>query len=429
MSGSHSKVQHAPTSINNDKFLKVSPSLFTPERLDLFDSMDLYTTLMKSNKFLENGDRLSNISLRIVNKALLKYHSVNRPKKRDGVKNVYHVLNSASLISGTTQPPATKTQHVETRPMILRYAPARPTATTTTRPQALKSIKSTLTSISERHQSQVDTSLNPKTVVTGFKPNTLITNTAKPQVVSRQESLFSNTSSHEQKIFFSSEDDLSDWNISVSDDDDDDDDEDYEEDDEDDEDDDDDDEDEDKFYKKQLDKLLFAKTSSPGSSSSHNDHTVKKSLLSGLFSSGPPVTHQNVTSSPHNMTTLETSNVIAVGSVTPPHQLQAKEVIKRTTGSFSSIVSENTRDRYAYESNAPLTAKTILPTALSTHMFIPNSVHQMRMDAATRRRGSIDIPNKNRNGIKTRMELSEEASFNKHTRRGNNNNMHNNIRG
>ena len=98
------------------------------------------------------------------------------------------------------------------------------------------------------------------------------------------------------------------------------------------------------------------------------------------------------------------------------------------------------RGRVQHESNAPLTAQTILPTALSTHMFLPNNVHQQRMAAAAAaatttttttsttaaptaasppaplkpklggRRLSMDIPSKNRNSgfLKTRKEISVE---------------------
>ena len=74
------------------KFLKVAPNLFTPENLNLFDTLELYTSLIKSSKALEQGERLHNLSWRIVNKALLKDHNVNKSKKRDGVRNLYHCL-------------------------------------------------------------------------------------------------------------------------------------------------------------------------------------------------------------------------------------------------------------------------------------------------------------------------------------------------
>ncbi|CCD25562.1 Mks1p NDAI_0F02440 [Naumovozyma dairenensis CBS 421] len=78
---------------DENKFLKVTPNLFTPERLHLFDSIDLYTSLITCSKFIEQGERLHNLSWRIMNKALLKNHNINRSKKRDGVKNIYYVLN------------------------------------------------------------------------------------------------------------------------------------------------------------------------------------------------------------------------------------------------------------------------------------------------------------------------------------------------
>ncbi|CEP20631.1 unnamed protein product [Cyberlindnera jadinii] len=43
--------------------------------------------------------------------------------------------------------------------------------------------------------------------------------------------------------------------------------------------------------------------------------------------------------------------------------------------SFSSIASDRSRMKFKHESNAPPTASTLLPTALSTHMFLPNA-HQ-----------------------------------------------------
>lgn len=88
-----------PRQINNNnehKFLKVTPNLFTPERLHLFDSTDLYTSLINCTKYIEQGERLNNLSWRILNKALLKDHNINKSKKRDGVKNIYYVLNPVS---------------------------------------------------------------------------------------------------------------------------------------------------------------------------------------------------------------------------------------------------------------------------------------------------------------------------------------------
>lgn len=126
--------------------------------------------------------------------------------------------------------------------------------------------------------------------------------------------------------------------------------------------------------------------------------------------------------------------------MTPPDkslpEVLYKETSRSSRGSFSSIVSESTRERYTGQSNAPPAAQTILPTALSTHMFVPNNVHQQRLAMAaaadsrpgsaearpssmhefrrrSTRRESMDIPSKNKNNtfIKTRMEISEEEKM------------------
>ncbi|KAH3681893.1 hypothetical protein WICPIJ_007140 [Wickerhamomyces pijperi] len=51
---------------------------------------------------------------------------------------------------------------------------------------------------------------------------------------------------------------------------------------------------------------------------------------------------------------------------------------KQRKNSFSSIVSDRTRTKYAHESRAPPTASTLLPTALATHMFLPNAHQKAR---------------------------------------------------
>ncbi|AET40141.1 Mks1p Ecym_5386 [Eremothecium cymbalariae DBVPG len=201
---------------------------------------------------------------------------------------------------------------------------------------------------------------------------------------------------------------------------------------------------------------------------------VKKSLLSDLFLHQLPHTSmtttnnddQNNSSNSNNskipingnnslisrkvsvVSRNETSNITVNGAVTPssfkntssyleqhfsnenaaptPSTTSHSSVKHGSRGSFSSVISDSTRERYLHESNAPLTAQTILPTALATHMFIPNGIHQQRMIARhsiliptgpsttfKTRKESMDIPSKNRNNsfLKTRMELSEEESF------------------
>ncbi|CCE63629.1 hypothetical protein TPHA_0F01450 [Tetrapisispora phaffii CBS 4417] len=128
--------------------------------------------------------------------------------------------------------------------------------------------------------------------------------------------------------------------------------------------------------------------------------------------------------------TIKTFNVNALGAMSPPRDAissfdpQAFRSSTRTRSSFSSIVSEFTSERYIHQSNAPPSAHTILPTALSTHMFLPNNIHQQRLAASSMnksrsffeqgsRRESIDIPSKSRNSvsIKTRVEIKEEEPF------------------
>lgn len=280
------------------------------------------------------------------------------------------------------------------------------------------------------------------------------------------------------KLFFSSEDDESDWNNLSEDEDDDDFDEDndslY-----------DDDEEEENYYRKQWDNLLFAKTTqtknsvdSVSNSSSINpspQENIKRSLLSGLFLNNLPSSvsshalnnsiKSKLTDSSLNFTgilgtniansmasvsitsgiidkpVIGTSTVTAIGSINS-HKSVSPEVVNTPfdpqfystqpskRGSFSSIASEFTRERYIHESNAPPSAQTLLPTALSTHMFLPNNIYQQRMAASgvsSSRRGlrreSIDIPTRTRSNtyIKTRMEITEEEKLSQAYSRRNNN--------
>lgn len=510
-----------------EKFLKVTPNLFTPGRLHLFDSLDLYTSLIKCSKSIEQGERLHNLSWRIMNKALLRDKDINRSKKRDGLKNLYYVLNPiankqplgqqpsgnvVSNASSSSSTPGLRSPSAPKKRAVPRMEPLAKTQTTGASSK-LNHGKESLFGNARQHKStsalshiqrtKSNKKEEPQVIVRGFDPNTVITSppkvseakkpgdkikntfyieaTPSPELdrnssstvalrkplPSRQESLFGKpktaenapTSSRRNSLFFSSEED-------------DDDDSGWDEDspfyDEDDDVFDHDDDEEDQYYRKQWDKLLFAKNAStkssgnntPNSASSHDQ--IKRSLLSGLFlneqanssnkaSATSSVTTANGTSAAsyrvvatgnhaaqiHNdkRAVYGTSNVNAVGSVTPPDK-RLPEALHRNArgssrGSFSSIVSEQTRERYTGESNAPPAAQTILPTALSTHMFLPNNIHQQRLAMAaaastdsrrspayeprrkTTRRESIDIPSKNKNNsfIKTRMEISKEEDF------------------
>ncbi|CAI4050074.1 Mks1p SKDI_14G2470 [Saccharomyces kudriavzevii IFO 1802] len=535
--------------IGTNKFLKVTPNLFTPERLNLFDDVELYLTLIKASKCVEQGERLHNISWRILNKAVLKEHNINRSKKRDGVKNIYYVLNpnnkqpikpkqtlvNQPSLQKTNVPPTTAKQNVLTRPMtspaIAQGAHDRSVDVTNinttnndvkndliSNRQFSKSTASGLfSSFTDKYQKMKNVNHFPKkeepqTIITGFDTSTIISKkplssrrsrspfqhardmsmssmdneaskSASPtpeHVGSRKsslpqkESLFgrprsyktdqngqlslSKTSSKKgrNKIFFSSEDEDSDWD-SVSNDSE------FYADEDDEEYDDYNEEEADQYYRRQWDKLLFAKNqqnldstkSSVSSANTINSSTshdpVRKSLLSGLFlseanssNSNHNTTHneftskhispapQSSSSGPVNQCqqnppsangmkqqkpSLKTSNVTALASLSPPQGTNSGRlpVDIQKDSNFSS------ESDHLYESNAPPTAQTILPTALSTHMFLPNDIHQQRMAIATGvnmrhrflRRESMDIPSKNRNTgfLKTRMEISEEEKM------------------
>ncbi|SCW02024.1 LAFE_0E12464g1_1 [Lachancea fermentati] len=576
-----SATAHNESRTGNDAFLKVSPNLFTAERLPLFDSLDLYTTLIRSSRALEQGERLHNLSWRIINKALLKDHDINKSKKRDGVKNLYNVINpvkngqqivprkpnqlpvrsqqkpaaavpAASLVRSSNSVATQLSHHVSQhqtnasmQPMQVMHAmqgthavdggkrksrPLQSQAPTQAPPHyaklphgpqnAKRGIRHT--GEGDAHQApsrkplfgmppkspspepKRDEENPPQNVVKGFDPNTMITKKKDDKIfyigqtpspdgslvikkklsnksvsegrANETASLFSQKSDDKlhalklsnltangtnhpkslfgatkppaqhdksnpntKELFFSSEDDESDWN-SLSDDSDF-----YDE------------EEEDQYYQKQWDKLLFSRNEYAKSNASQSNssgtaspvpqsekHDVKRSLLSGLFLNEMhkrPV--KSITPVSSQRPTLEESSIMAVGDVTPSSSWKSSthldqdqapstgEAALRPTssqlllnrskrGSFSSIISESTRQRYSHVSNAPPTAQTILPTALSTHMFVPNNVHQQRMarsnagrSDSSLRRESMDIPSKNRNNsfLKTRMEISEEENF------------------
>ncbi|CAI4739871.1 CIH_collapsed_G0046710.mRNA.1.CDS.1 [Saccharomyces cerevisiae] len=533
--------------IGTNKFLKVTPNLFTPERLNLFDDVELYLTLIKASKCVEQGERLHNISWRILNKAVLKEHNINRSKKRDGVKNIYYVLNPNNKqpikpkqaavkqppLQKANLPPTTAKQNVLTRPMtspaIAQGAHDRsldnPNSTNNDvkndvapNRQFSKSTTSGLFSnFADKYQkmknvNHVANKEEPQTIITGFDTSTVITKKPLQSRRSRspfqhigdmnmncidnetskstsptlenmgsrkssfpqKESLFgrprsykndqngqlslSKTSSRKgkNKIFFSSEDEDSDWD-SVSNDSE------FYADEDDEEYDDYNEEEADQYYRRQWDKLLFAKNqqnldstkSSVSSANTINSNTshdpVRKSLLSGLFlneansnsnnhntahseyaskhvSPTPQSSHSNIGPQPQQnppsangikqqKPSLKTSNVTALASLSPPQPSNNGRLSMDIQKDFKTDNESN----HLYESNAPLTAQTILPTALSTHMFLPNNIHQQRMAIATgsntrhrfSRRQSMDIPSKNRNTgfLKTRMEISEEEKM------------------
>ena len=90
---------------NVDNILTISNDLFTKERLDLFDSIKLYTSIIQSSKYIYHGKRLNNISWRIINKSIIdKYKCEKEHKelsnsqndvsiKKDGVRNIYTIIH------------------------------------------------------------------------------------------------------------------------------------------------------------------------------------------------------------------------------------------------------------------------------------------------------------------------------------------------
>lgn len=415
-----------------DRFLKVTPNLFTQERLHLFDSLQLYTSLMKCSKSVEQGERLHNLSWRIVNKALLKDGNVNKSKKRDGVKNLYYVVapGKSSTASGVHASFPQPVKPAPAAPAVQPVQPVHPTQSAPFTPARTPSSSSkpptrppTRPLAPARHRVPAPTPAPPE---------------ASANPANAPVSLFGKR----DQAFYSSEDDGSDWDglseTASSD----------EEGNFDDE------EEEESYYRNQWDKLLEKQP--------RQQEPLKKSLLSGLFlneqgrasksdSVTPP--HVNANNAPQPApvphaaaTATSTSNVTAVGSVTSPQESLAKAVPtalyrqgSTSRGSFSSIVSESTKERYLHESNAPPAAQTILPRALSTHMFLPNNVHQQRLAVAmgdsdisesasqspppsiplrrVERRTSMDIPDKKNGLLKTRMEISEEERLSRASRR------------
>lgn len=226
--------------------LKVSPTLFTPEKLNLFDTVALYTTLINRSQHIEQGERLNNLSWRIINKAMLKNKAINASKKRDGVKNLYYVLNTVNkpLIPGKpnetnnnnsnnnnnniSNPRSKDTSFSHTQPPQQEHPTAlRSSATTANLPSANRksALKTTYKSfnglfplVSQRFQqphpknsndnlinnnnnnknddnhmhNNENNSTNQPIVVTGFDTNTLIT---KTRIKSKSNSRSSSRSS------------------------------------------------------------------------------------------------------------------------------------------------------------------------------------------------------------------------------------------
>ncbi|AMD19670.1 HCL481Wp [Eremothecium sinecaudum] len=472
-------------------YLKVTPNLFTAEKLHLFEAIDMYTSFIKCAKFLENGERLHNLSWRIMNKSLLKEHDINRSKTRDGVKNLYNVINPAnqkgllgSLNNGEkNQNIKAGSNHVLKRDQYVESAREETEVTAANPRPHSEGYGEKNTSVNETISRRVLSSTNvvpsgdPKFVRTASlfacgnhnyghgsnathgQLNQLSLFAQKSEEIGAQGKQQHQNHQHNgntvHSLFYSSDDEESDWD-SISEDsflyDDDD----YE----------------DEFYEKQWDKLMFNKNkiNSPSISPPHcggddegngSGGEIKKSLLSDLFlhkaprSNGivSPNTSINsigpIISRKSSAAATGASNVTALGSLSSsPSQSKINglseilngnglvsnltlpaQTIRRISrrGSFSSIASESTRERYNHESNAPPTAQTILPTALSTHMFPPNTVRHKRMNSIQCtsihgglsnecfRKECVEIPCKNRNNglLKTRMELSAEEIFNK----------------
>ncbi|AGO14221.1 AaceriAER429Wp [[Ashbya] aceris (nom. inval.)] len=452
-------------------YLKVTPNLFTAEKLHLFESMDMYTSLIKCAKFMENGERLHNLSWRIINKSLLKDRDINKSKTRDGVRSLYGVLSPQPGATGAREAQGARAQGVgapgggarageardgpapASRMFYIEKTPSPETSDHTPGSEARRGASLFAAGNGGGHDARAGAQASSVLATSGGLNKDRSLFTQKPGGLHGM--VEASRAQPHHNLFISSGEDDSDWD-SISDDSDLYDNDDYE----------------DEYYEKQWDKLMFTKskirgehgspaeTEQPPDDLGHSGE-IKRSLLSGLFlnqmtrPAAPATANLNAIrsngTSPtlsrrvSGLATMETSNVVVMGAVTPTSSFKgaasgleklaaengaaqhggalqppAKPASRRA--SISSIVSDSTRERYLCESNAPLTAHTILPTALSTHMFPPNNVHQQRLargavpvnqQAVPSRKTSIEIPCKtwNKGLLKTRMELSEEENF------------------
>lgn len=424
-------------------FLKVTPNLFTQQKLHLFDTLELYTSLIKCSKFLEQGERLHNYSWRIINKSLFKDRDINKSKKRDGVKSLYGVINPvaqthlrqvplptnntvSSASTFTTFPvPSLKhgVNHVENLSSLPQnyqqksQPPDNPMSNIKKKSSKFSQYNGNkMTYIEGSHSSEIKKIINDPSF-------SLFGNINKNGSLGKKDkSLFSNgiQSTHDidnlhrpcKEVFLSSDEDESDWN-STEDSDFDEDPEDYH------------------YYQRQWDKLVFTKSHVNSKTNIRNsdtsvldeNHEIKRSLLSGLFlDKSKKLSQQQDLNSDKSTNLSDTSN-----SLEPILSLEIHNETIDFPEHISRPLSNIHEQGYSHQSNAPLTAQTLLPTALSTHMFLPNNIHQQRMNKGlseynngnimlvTNRRGSIDIPSKNRNNsfLKTRMEISKEEKCTK----------------
>lgn len=76
---------------NNNNIFDVTPKLFMPKGIHLFENTQLYNKVLRNGANLSHGSRLSNISQRIVNKNRLRNGNNSKVMKKDGLKCYYKV--------------------------------------------------------------------------------------------------------------------------------------------------------------------------------------------------------------------------------------------------------------------------------------------------------------------------------------------------
>lgn len=76
---------------SNNNIFDVTPKLFMPNGIHLFENTQLYNKVLRNGANLSHGSRLSNISQRIVNKNRLRNGNNSKVMKTDGLKSYYKV--------------------------------------------------------------------------------------------------------------------------------------------------------------------------------------------------------------------------------------------------------------------------------------------------------------------------------------------------
>ncbi|KAH3901330.1 Mks1p SCDLUD_002821 [Saccharomycodes ludwigii] len=413
---------------NTNKYLKLSPMLFTPGKLSSFDSLDLYTTLIKSGQNLEQGERLSNMSWRILNKALLKRGNINVSKKRDGVRNLYNVINpnKGKISNNTDTNKGTwKNKHTTSNSTNASNHTVNPTTKIINALSQNNGISTNNNDINAKVttlakpliKTQSLFKINNNNIVNHndiyFSGEELSENSSSSSSLTNQKKPFPNKKqSNNTNIFRSNQLDNNRNTNKIY----------YDENysDDDDLDDDYSDSDYDSYDEYNHDDVYYnnnyyrrnrnnVKNNSvhkhSTTSSGHKRDGKWNTLIKSKYGNANRATvtsnnellysedkHEHKTLFQHallNGTAVSSPSVSSSGSShnnanTNIHDKNNNGKNKNNNvvfrrGSFGSMVSEATRKRYAHSSNAPPTAQTLLPTALTTHMFYPNNIRQQRI--------------------------------------------------